>query len=312
MNPQVNNLIVFGSGKTTFCKLLNTVYTPFCRNIINKPETESTGHCKIYKVHHTEFNTRHTMNIIDTPHDITNILQTYIMVEPTYMVYLFDLSKQEELDSLNELVRASRIYYDCTDKIFIGINRGEKLITDEYISAVIGRFNTYKYIEMDLIETDSHQFTTVDLLSTFSKLTEHVYSGSDIYTEEVYDNDQVDDENDNDQVDDENDNDNGQVYNNVYGDQISDAVLAYMNYTAIPIIDIFILPSQAPKPKIMKNSKFVAQDYYSRNKDKLKCCICFDDIRSIESFVYTWCGHEYCADCYPKMEECFCKTTVEL
>lgn len=268
------NLIVFGTGKTTFCQLMTKIYGPFCPETIADVHTIPTEACNTYRIQHRIFNSVNTMNLIDTPHDIRNMGWSFLMVEPTHLVFLFDLSQPDELNNLQSLVRCSRDYYDCNNKLFIGVNRTGKTISDRDIRAVMTTFSNSKYLEIDMIKSEYGTFSSDDLTDSFNIITQHIYEG----VEEIEDDDE-------------------------YGG-------AYYTYMELPLHLHLEFPIN--KVKIMKNSKFVTQEYFNRVKDSIKCCICFDQIKTLDNFVYTWCGHEYCGDCYPKMEECFCKTSIEL
>ena len=281
------NLIVLGSGKTTFCQLMSKVYSPFCPEIIDIIPTTPTDMCKVYRLQHTVFSAVYNMNLIDTPHVMSDISRSFLTVVPTYLVYLFDLSKQSELDGLYQKVRESNNYYDCDKKIFIGVNRCGKTISDIYINTIINTFSMGKYLEIDLRSEDG-KFNTTELIDTFNILTQYAY------TDDAEDEDEL--------------------FNDFFNEEDH---YSYTNeYIEIAQLLTQINDIVQPKRKIimkniMKNSKFVTSDYFERKKDTIKCCICFDDVKTIEQFVYTWCGHEYCVECYPKMEECFCKTVVE-
>lgn len=308
------NLIVFGTGKTTFCELMNVVYLPFCPEEVATPITSSTEGCKIYAVNHNAFNTLYRMNLLDTPHEMENIGRTFLMVEPSYLVYLFDLSLQEELDSIHRVVRESNNYFDCNKKIFIGVNRSGKTISDTSIANVINTFSNSKYLELDIVKNPSSSFTSTELLSNFNKITQYVYSGDYDY---VYEETNEEDEEDRRSYYGDNDD---------YQDPSQDTIEEFraQMHTQLQSLYTDIYPNMYPSvlsiqifddmqhKKIIKNSKFVTAEYFARNADKIKCCICFDDVTDIKKFVYTWCGHEYCRDCYPKMSECFCKTALEL
>ena len=295
------NLIVFGTGKTTFCELMNKAYNPFCPDEVAAPITAVTERCKVYAVNHNAFNTLHRMNLIDTPCAMYNISMTYIMVEPSYLVYLFDLSRQEELDALPQLVRASSNYYQCNKKIFIGVNRTGKTIGDTTITNMINTFSTSKYLELNIVKNAAGAFVSADLLSNFNKITQYVYSGDYDY---VYEETENRDEDDEERI----------YYYDIYQNQLE---ALFANTITNIYTDVYTnvytnVTDVTPKNKIMKNSRFVTNEYFERNADKIKCCICFDEVTELDKFVYTWCGHEYCTDCYPKMSQCFCKTALEL
>lgn len=316
------NLIIFGSGKTTFCELMNTAYRPFSPDEITTPITTVTERCKIYAVNHTAFNTLYRMNLLDTPHTLDNISRSFMMVDPSYLVYLFDLSKIDELESLSRLTRESSNYYDCNKKIFIGVNRSGKTINDTTIANVINTFSNSKYLEVDILKNTSGAFVYTDLLSNFNKITQYVYSGDYDYVYEETDNREHDDEDEEERTSYYGD---YEEYQNPSQDTLEEFRTqmqlqleslysnTYTNVynTSYANINISIF-DEIPQKKIMKNSKFVTGEYFERNADKIKCCICFDEVSTLEKFVYTWCGHEYCTECYPKMAECFCKTAIEL
>jgi len=253
------------------------------------------------------------MNLLDTPHTLDNISRSFMMVDPSYLVYLFDLTKIEELESLSRLVRESSNYYDCNKKIFIGVNRTGKTIGDTTIANVINTFSNSKYLELENVKNASGAFVSIDLLSNFNKITQYVYSGDDDY--EVENNDEEERTSYYGDYED---------YQNPSQDTLEEfrtqmrlqlESLYENGYTSVYTpgyahINISIF-DDIPK-KIMKNSKFVTREYFERNSGKIKCCICFDEVADIEKFVYTWCGHEYCTECYPKMTECFCKTALEM
>ena len=303
MNSSVINMIIFGSGKTTFCSLMNRVYQPFCPAIIDMPICPQTTMCKVYNVANSVFNTVHRINLIDTPHTIENIGNTFLMVEPSYMVYLIDLSKPEELANILGLVREASMYYDCNNKLFIGINRGEKIISDDSITSAMAAFSNSKYLEISICKGQDGKFIFNSLLDNFNIVTQHVYRDltEDFERPEEYD----------------------ESLNNYY-----DYIQRYIDVTfpsparqlralhdefndfSVEILFQNNIPQHTKK--IIKNSNFVTREYFNRNIDNIKCCICFDNIKDISNFVYTWCGHEYCSECYPKIDECFCKTVMEL
>ena len=319
----VNNLVVFGSGKTTFCQLMDNVNYPYCQELIDKPQTNQTENCKLYRLTHMCFGAHHTMHLIDTPHEMNNIARSFLMIENPILVYLFDLSKKDELDSICSVVDRSKAYFDPTFKFFIGVNRGQKTIDDGYITTFLNHnFSRPIYIEIDLIENNSHKFEQTILIENFNKITQFIYGLEEEIPDLQSNFEETEQEDEQNEDEEQNEEDEQSYFDRIISlditfvdpdllDQYMDNRSQIVNLLSRAQFDNPLPNNHITLPKILKNSKFVTQEYFDRKTD-LKCCICFDEIKTIEKFVYTWCGHEYCTECFPRMNECFCKTQLML